>query len=527
MIARRLRQPASPAALLLAPVLSCGGGPPAGPARPDPSLPVPNRVVVLPGTVEFGALGDRSALAARVLDQRGFAMAQRGVRVEAPPPPDTLRILGDTVRVAMRAADANGHAAPASALAWTTSDSSVAAVDGEGVVTATGNGSATISAAAAVGVVVDNREEEDRKALLALYRAVGPGRLYGRWDPARSISTWWGVETEDDGDAVRVVELSLPDAELDGTLPRELGRLRSLRVLHLQENGIRGSIPRELGTLPHLESLRLSHTSVGGRFPRGAGYWPKLKTLSLADARIDPRGLVLGPLPNIRSLDLSWTELEWFPREVFGFSEIEFLDLNGHRFIGAIPVELVDLAKLRVLRLAGSYNPGQGDGGVGLNGPIPPELGNLANLRVLNLHGDHASRFGQVHLGLEGPIPPELAGLASLRVLHLRGNRLTGPIPSELGRLAKLTELRLADNRVEGPLPETFGGLARHRGASSRHHAHERTAAAVRHAHDGAQDLGAGAEALRAERLRLRCLGGRNQVVHGEPLPPVTPAAAA
>ena len=525
---------------LLAPVLACGGTPPVDPAPPDP--PVATRLEVLPSAVTLFALGDEALLTTRILDQRGrvlageavawstddpavatvdgtavegsglvtaagngattvtaasgslegvaaVAVAQRAAAVEAPPAPDTLRRYGDTVRVAMRAFDGNGHPAPSSALAWTTSDSSVAVVDETGLVTAAGNGSATISAVAgqetaAVEVVVHDREAEDREVLLILYGDVsGPGWLtwggFRRWDPSKSISTWWGVTTEEEGRATRVVELSLPDASFRGPLPRELGRLGSLRVLHLQGNSIEGVVPREVGMLPHLESLRLDRTRVEGL----EGPYPSLEVLNLAETRIGTSYHV-GHLPNLRSLDLSRNELYVFPTGILGHPKLEVLDLSFNRMVGHIPPELGDLATLRVLRLGGNYRPGRGGGGWGLEGPIPPELGRLANLeelwlgrnrltgrippelgnlaklRSLHLGGDHSHNFRGVHLGLEGPVPPELGKLANLEELGLSMNQLTGPISPELSNLNKLMELWLDGNQLTGSILPELGSLS-------------------------------------------------------------------
>jgi len=303
--------------------------------------------------------------------------------------------------------------------------------------------------AAAVEVVVHDREAEDREALLALRQAIGPRRLARRgWDPSKSISTWRRVTTEEEERATRVVELSLPDADLGGPLPRELGRLRSLRVLHLQGNRIT-SVPREVGMLPNLESLRLDRTLVEG-IP---GPFPSLKVLNLANARISS-ALDVGHLTNLRSLDLSGNP-EVFAHGVPELRDLEVLRLNGHRFTGQIAPELADLENLRVLGLAARYWPPGNlrfglEGNIPsefgrlakleelnlasnrLSGPIPPELGNLANLRVLNLGGNQYPGYGREHLGFEGPIPPELGNLANLEWLGLYDNQLTGPIPPEL-----------------------------------------------------------------------------------------------
>ena len=75
-------------------------------------------------------------------------VAQRPARVDVSPSADTLLAIGDTVRLAAQPVDANGNAVQDASIAWSTDDDAVAAVDADGLVTATGNGDASITAAA-------------------------------------------------------------------------------------------------------------------------------------------------------------------------------------------------------------------------------------------------------------------------------------------------------------------------------------------------------------------------------------------
>ena len=73
---------------------------------------------------------------------------------------DTLAAMGDTVRVSATVRDANGYSINGAQVIWESSASSVASVDAAGLVTAVGEGSATVSAqsgeaAASVVVVVE------------------------------------------------------------------------------------------------------------------------------------------------------------------------------------------------------------------------------------------------------------------------------------------------------------------------------------------------------------------------------------
>ena len=117
-----------------------------------------------------------------------------------------------------------------------------------------------------------------------------------------------------------------------------------------------------------------------------------------------------------------------------------FLASNNLR--GRIPSELGKLAKLEKLFL----------GYLLLTDPIPPEIGELTALKELFLWGKFLEK-------IPGPIPPELGRLANLERLYLGQFRLKGSIPPELGDLAALTTLTLHDNGLTR-IPPELGKLA-------------------------------------------------------------------
>ena len=183
-------------ALLAAVALTRGCGDGDSPIAPPPDPPRPATVSVSPATAEFSALGASVQLTAEVRDQSGNVMA--GVAVawsstaasvatvdaaglvtavangtttitaasggvsgtatvsvtQAPdsvavlPTEATIAALGDTVRLAAEAFDANGHAVAGAEFSWESSAASVATVDGAGLVTAVASGAATITAMA-------------------------------------------------------------------------------------------------------------------------------------------------------------------------------------------------------------------------------------------------------------------------------------------------------------------------------------------------------------------------------------------
>lgn len=108
-----------------------------------------------------------------------------------------------------------------------------------------------------------------------------------------------------------------------------------------------------------------------------------------------------------------------------------------------------------------------------LIGPIPDELYDLKGLTTILAHGNQLSgsispeiggfsELVTLHLadnGLTGALPPELGNLDNLYTLDLHGNSLSGMLPPRLGDLTRLVVLSLAGNDLEGPIPPEMGKL--------------------------------------------------------------------
>ena len=165
-------------ATVLCLVIGCGEVPPT-----EPPHPVATTVIMSPAAATLTALGDTTRITATLFDQNGQAMAaalvnysssasgvvtvdgsglvtavgngtaavtatsgeasgsatvtveQRVTEVRVSPDSVTLFAIGDTVRLAVGALDANGHHVANVEFAWSSADS-VATVDGSGLVTA-------------------------------------------------------------------------------------------------------------------------------------------------------------------------------------------------------------------------------------------------------------------------------------------------------------------------------------------------------------------------------------------------------
>ncbi len=462
-----------PVVLALAAALACGdrGTEPPTPLPPEP--PRPTTVAVSPATARLTALGATVQLGARVLDQRGQVM-------------------------------------PGAEAAWSSADTTVATVDGSGLVTAAGNGSANVTATsgpASGSAAVTVAQDAAAVAVMPAADTLLPGdtlRLSARavdgnghavtvaefaWSSSdvsvasvdetglvlgvapgeaaiRAVSgTVQGladitVENPDRAALVALYQAAggpnwarsggwLTDAPIGQWYGVTTDRMGAVERLHLSANGLTGAIPPELGNLGSLESLHLGANRLTGPVPPELGNLVSLERLTLGNNRLT--GAIppeLGNLASLKSLNLAGSGLTGaIPPELGSLASLEDLNLGSNRLTGTIPPELGNLGSLKSLSMAFS----------GLTGAIPSELGNLTRLEFLNL-ADNGIGVGND--GLTGPIPPELGNLANLRILWLNNNSLSGPIPPELGGLASLELLSLYFNDLTGPIPPELGGLA-------------------------------------------------------------------
>ena len=108
--------------------------------------------------------------------------------------------------------------------------------------------------------------ETDREALVALYNAADGENwpLNKNWLSDAPLGEWQGVITNDDG---RVIGLQLPNNNLAGEIPAELGSLSNLQGLDLGGNQLSGEIPAELGSLSNLTYLDLDGNDLSGCVP--------------------------------------------------------------------------------------------------------------------------------------------------------------------------------------------------------------------------------------------------------------------
>ena len=143
----------------------------------------------------------------------------------------------------------------------------------------------------------------DCETLLAVGDALA-GTATLNWSSDIPINQWEGVTIG--GAQYRTVAVHLAQRQLTGTIPPELGSLRTLERLNLSENQLTGTIPPELGNLPILERLNLFRNQLTGTIPSALGSLLSLELLEVSENRLN--GEVpseLGGLPRLKQLNLS------------------------------------------------------------------------------------------------------------------------------------------------------------------------------------------------------------------------------
>ena len=424
-----------------------------------------------------------------------------------------LTALDGTVMLEAEVRDQNASVMAGVTVAWTSSAAGVAAVDAAGLVTAKGQGVATImatagSASGSAAVTVTQAVSSvvvgpPRATITALgdtlrlealaFDANGYSVASARFSWASSDAAIATVDTS--GMVTAVAEgtatITASTGEVSGTAKITImeisgtGTDRDILVaLYVATDGPNWKNAENwltdapLGDWHGVDAdgqgrvtqLHLDFNDLTGSIPHELGSLTSLTELSLRfNGLTGPIPPELGSLTSLTKLNLSQSTSNGLtgpiPAELGNLTSLTELVLSGNALTGPIPPELGNLTRLTGLEFDGNALTGSVPSELGslarltkllldgnaLTGLVPPELGNLVRLRELRLEGN----------GFTGPIPSELGSLARLTELGLAGNSLTGSIPSELGNLARLTELPLEGNALTGPVPSELGNLAR------------------------------------------------------------------
>ena len=154
-----------------------------------------------------------------------------------------------------------------------------------------------------------------------------------------------------------MIRLNLSSNQFSGEIPVEIGSLINLTSLDLSSNQFSGEIPIELFGLINLEGEIEYITGPGGGgsiFHQGLNLSNNMLTGSISE--------VLGNLINLKSLDLSFNQLESdLPPELYNLDSLQSLNLSNNLFVGEISEEIGNLLKLEGVTTYGHMSTTQYD----------------------------------------------------------------------------------------------------------------------------------------------------------------------
>ncbi len=191
-------------------------------------------------------------------------------------------------------------------------------------------------------------------------------------------------------------------------------------------------------------SLGIGHAESFDNLAQALVSPEKVTSLSIneSDSNLKHLPPKLGTLINLNELEISCLEnLEELPVEIGQLKKLEKLIIdngNGCQMNVSIPASIGELTNLKVLRLFGALDPGEG--GSSAPGPsseikpLPTTIAKLQNLEELDLGRNRLET-----------VPPEIANLKNLKKLGLDYNNLHD-IPSFIGELKSLRELSISSN---------------------------------------------------------------------------------
>ncbi|KAK3221719.1 hypothetical protein Dsin_008744 [Dipteronia sinensis] len=189
-------------------------------------------------------------------------------------------------------------------------------------------------------------------------------------DPLRVLESWknnvespcsWNGVTCDQFSNSRVTGLSLPNSQILGSIPSDLGMLEYLENLDLSNNSLNGSLPFSLFNSTTLRFLDLSSNSISGQLPETT-MLQNLQVLNLSDNAL--AGKLPVSLTSLQNLTVVSLKNNYLSNSLpSGFNFVQVLDLSSNLIDGSLPPDFGG-NNLRYLNV--SYNR--------ISGQIPPEF---------------------------------------------------------------------------------------------------------------------------------------------------------
>jgi len=220
---------------------------------------------------------------------------------------------------------------------------------------------------------------------------------------------WKGMTCDDNG---MLVEIKMPDQELVGTLPKELGLFPKLKVVDFSKNKLQGSIPEELYENLELEGMFLYKNQLSGTISSQIGNLWNLTHVHLSHNQIS------GSIPPKTA---SRSKIR----------QIRYFNVHRNQMTGSIPSNM-RLRQMFYMDLG--YNQ--------FSGTIPSELGS-EYIRLRHLYLDHNQFVGTV------PQSVVLAGDGRISTLTVNDNQFEGKFPGDHSVFTQMLQMTIQNNNFD------------------------------------------------------------------------------
>ncbi|KAG9130307.1 hypothetical protein Leryth_004315 [Lithospermum erythrorhizon] len=139
-------------------------------------------------------------------------------------------------------------------------------------------------------------------------------------------------------DMFRVINLVLPNSNLFGSIPEDLGLIQHLRTLDLSNNVLKGTLPISLFNATELQVLSLSNNTISGGMPEFSKGNKSLRLLNLSANALS--GKIPKSLTSLENLTVVSLKSNHFSGELpSGFHEVEILDISSNLLYSSLPMD--------------------------------------------------------------------------------------------------------------------------------------------------------------------------------------------
>lgn len=266
-----------------------------------------------------------------------------------------------------------------------------------------------------------------------------------------------------DLESLNIKKLSLGERDFYlSSIPKEIGRLKSLEELDIYEERDIKTLPEELfqltlkkiyitgcehleipDLLSNLQSLEELHLSYIGmhNLPASIKSIKTLKKLVFNGNDLDSFPDFICEIENLNLLDLGFNKITSIPANIENLRNLEVLNLECNQ-LSDFPEVITRITSLKELSIGGNTFP-----------ELPYSIGNLKSLEKLRFSTDF------VEYGNLETLPNSIGNLESLRELDVSFNHLK-KLPNSIGNLKNLESLSLYHNRL-AQLPNSIGKLVK------------------------------------------------------------------